>query len=58
MLARVFSCAVIGLEGVFEETARIKIDFWSPTSKKVSVTPALLAALQAQFPDANLKVVG
>ncbi len=47
---------IIALEGVFEGAARIRIDFWSPTSKKAAVTPSALSALQSAFPDANLKV--
>lgn len=49
---------VIGLEGVFEEIARIRIDFWLLTSKKPLVIPSVIGALQAHFPEANLKVVG
>jgi small conductance mechanosensitive channel len=44
-------------EGIFEGTARIKIDFWVPTGKKAEVTAAVVEALQTSFPDANLKVV-
>jgi small conductance mechanosensitive channel len=48
---------VVTPEGIFEGTARIKIEFWVPTGKKAEVTAAVVEALQTSFPDANLKVV-
>ncbi len=48
---------VVILEGVFEGMSRIRIDFWVPTTKKAAVTASVVEALQARFPQANLKVV-
>jgi len=45
------------LEGVFEGMSRIRIEFWVPTSKKAAVSATVVEALQAGFPQANLKVV-
>ncbi len=48
---------VVTPEGIFEGIARLRIDFWVPTGKKVEITAALMQALHASFPDANLKVL-
>ena len=44
-------------EGIFAGTEKHKINFWVPTGKKLELTSAAVKALQAAFPDADLKVL-
>lgn len=48
---------VVALEGVTDGTARFRVEFWVPAGTHLSITPQVVEALQARFPNANVTVV-
>jgi small-conductance mechanosensitive channel len=47
----------VTLEGMHEGTARLKLEFWTPTGQKGTITSHALDALRARWPEANMAVV-
>lgn len=44
------------LEEVKLGTARLRVEFWSPAQRRISLTQQVVEALQARFPDADVTV--
>lgn len=45
------------IEGISEGMSQMRVTVWMPAGKKAAVTAAAMEALQARFPQADLKVV-
>ncbi len=48
---------MIALEGVQEGIAALRVEYWTPGQVRVSLTPQVVEALQAHFPEADITVV-
>jgi small-conductance mechanosensitive channel len=48
---------VVALEGVTDGTARFRVEYWMPLGTQLAITPRVVEALQARFPNANVTVV-
>ncbi|MDQ3930230.1 MAG: mechanosensitive ion channel family protein, partial [Chloroflexota bacterium] len=47
----------VALEGVTDGTARFRVEYWVPFGTQLEITPRVVEALQARFPNANVTVV-
>ncbi len=47
---------VVALEGVNNGVTKLRVEFWVPAGHRVSLTPQIVEALQACFPEANVTV--
>ena len=48
---------LIALEGVQDGEAALRVEYWTPSQVRISLTPQVVEALQARFPEADVTVV-
>jgi small conductance mechanosensitive channel len=48
---------VVALEGAYADGAVLRVEFWVPATERIALTPKVVEALRARFPQANVTVV-